>query len=74
VVLKHLGMFIGFGVHRGEWRFTSTPDISAIVKSVLFATAVVAIAIFLATRLEPHTAEGAAVVLDFKVKEVFCQV
>jgi FlaA1/EpsC-like NDP-sugar epimerase len=45
-------MFIGFGVHRGEWRFTSTPDISAIVKSVLFATAVVAIAIFLATRLE----------------------
>ena len=52
VVLKQLGMLIGFGVHRGAWRFTSTPDISAIVKSVFFATAVVAIAIFLATRLE----------------------
>ena len=52
VVLIHIAMSLGFSVPRGAWRFTSTPDISAIVKSVFFATAVVAIAIFLATRLE----------------------
>jgi len=52
VVLIHVAMSLGFSVPRGAWRFTSTPDISAIVKSVFFATAVIAIAIFLATRLE----------------------
>jgi FlaA1/EpsC-like NDP-sugar epimerase len=52
VVLIHVGMFIGFGVHRGAWQFTSTPDIVAIVKSVFFGTALVAVAIFVAVRLE----------------------
>jgi FlaA1/EpsC-like NDP-sugar epimerase len=47
VVLIHVGMFIGFGVHRGAWRFTSTPDIVAIVKSVFFGTALIAVAIFM---------------------------
>ena len=52
VVLIHIAMSIWFAVPRGAWRFTSTPDIAAIVKSVFFGTAVIAIAIFLATRLE----------------------
>ena len=52
VVLIHVGMFIGFGVHRGAWRFTSTPDILAIIKSVFFGTALIAVAIFVAVRLE----------------------
>ena len=51
VVLIHVGMFIGFGVHRGAWRFTSTPDVSAIVRSVLFGTAAIAVAIFIVARL-----------------------
>ena len=58
VVLIHIAMSLGFSVPRGAWRFTSTPDISAIVKSVFFATAVVAIAIFLATRLEAVPRSG----------------
>ena len=52
VVLIHVGMFIGFGVHRDAWRFTSTPDIVAIVKSVFFGTVLIAVAIFVAVRLE----------------------
>ena len=52
VLLIHVAMSLGFSVPRGAWRFTSTPDISAIVKSVFFGSAVIAIAIFLATRLE----------------------
>ena len=52
VVLIHVAMSIWFAVPRGAWRFTSTPDIAAIVKSVFFGTAVIAIAMFFATRLE----------------------
>ena len=52
VVLIHVGMFIGFGVHRGVWLFTSTPDVFAIVKSVLFGTALIVVAMFLAAWLE----------------------
>ncbi|HCK75511.1 MAG TPA: polysaccharide biosynthesis protein [Gammaproteobacteria bacterium] len=51
VVFWHLVFFIVFGVHRGAWRFTSTHDLSVILKSVVVGTAVVAFSIFLATRL-----------------------
>jgi len=51
VVLIHVGMFIGFGVHRGTWRFTATSDILRIVYSVCFGTAVIAVVIFLAPSL-----------------------
>lgn len=39
------------GVHRGEWRFASLPDLTQIVKTVLFGTATVALAAFVVTRL-----------------------
>ena len=52
VVLLHVAMSLAFAVPRGAWRFTSAPDVSAIVKSVFFGTALIAVAIFLATRLE----------------------
>ena len=51
VALIHVGMFIGFGVHRGAWRITSAPDVSAIVKSVFFGTALIAVVIFVVARL-----------------------
>ena len=51
VVLIHVGMFIGFGVHRVPWLFISTRDIVAITKSVFFGTAVIAVAIFVVARL-----------------------
>jgi len=51
VVFWHLVFFVVFGVHRGAWRFTSTHDLSVILKSVVVGTAVVAFSIFLATRL-----------------------
>ncbi len=35
------------GVHRGEWRFVSLPDLSLILKAVLIGTAVIAFALFL---------------------------
>ena len=52
VIVVHLGMFGLFGVPRGAWRFTSVHDLVVIVKAVFFGTAVIAVAIFLATRLE----------------------
>ncbi|HIO57363.1 MAG TPA: hypothetical protein EYN30_01630 [Candidatus Poseidoniales archaeon] len=52
VVLIHVGMFIGFGVHRGAWLFIPTRDIYAIIKSVFFGTAVSAVVIFVVARLE----------------------
>jgi len=51
VVFWHLAAFVFFGVHRGTWRFTSTHDLSGILKSVVVGTAVTAFSIFLATRL-----------------------
>lgn len=35
------------GVHRGEWRFVSLPDISLIIRSVVFGTAAIALTLFL---------------------------
>ena len=38
VLVWHLAFFVMFGVHRGAWRFTSTHDLSVILKSVLVGT------------------------------------
>mgnify|MGYP000117876518 CR=1 FL=1 len=35
------------GIHRGEWRFVSLPDLSLITKSVLIGTAAIAFTLFL---------------------------
>ena len=51
VMVWHLAFFVIFGVHRGAWRFTSTHDLSVILKSVLVGTAVVAATIFIVTDL-----------------------
>jgi len=39
------------GLHRGEWRFVSLPDLSKIVKAVVFGTACIAFTAFVVTRL-----------------------
>jgi FlaA1/EpsC-like NDP-sugar epimerase len=51
VLVWHLAFFVIFGVHRGAWRFTSTHDLSVILKSVLVGTGVVAATIFFITGL-----------------------
>ena len=38
---------IFIGVHRGEWRFVSLPDLSLIFRAVLLGTATIAITLFL---------------------------
>ena len=38
---------IFMGVHRGEWRFVSLPDLSLIVRSVLVGTTAIAFTLFL---------------------------
>ena len=51
IVPAHLLFFVVFGVHRGAWRFTSTYDLSVVIKSVVVGTVVSAVAIFLITKL-----------------------
>jgi FlaA1/EpsC-like NDP-sugar epimerase len=51
VLVWHLVFFVMFGVHRGAWRFTSTHDLSVILKSVLVGTGVVAATVFTITGL-----------------------
>jgi len=51
VLVWHLAFFVIFGVHRGAWRFTSTHDLSTILKSVLVGTGVVAATVFTITGL-----------------------
>jgi hypothetical protein len=51
VLIGHVVFFVIFGVHRGAWRFTSTHDLSVILKSVLVGTGVVATVIFFVTGL-----------------------
>ncbi len=51
VLSIHFATFLFFGVHRGLWRFISLHDIIALIKSVVVGTALLAIAIFFATRL-----------------------
>jgi hypothetical protein len=49
VLVWHLAFFVIFGVHRGAWCWTSTHDLSVILKSVLVGTGVVAATIFFIT-------------------------
>ncbi|MDH3688467.1 MAG: polysaccharide biosynthesis protein [Gammaproteobacteria bacterium] len=52
VIAIHTGAFIFFGVHRGVWRFISIPDLVRLVKAAVIGTLVVAMTIFLQTRLQ----------------------
>ncbi len=49
VLVSHLAFFVIFGVQRGTWRWTSTHDLSVILKSVLVGTGFVAATIFVVT-------------------------
>ena len=40
-----------FGIHKGLWRFTSTPELVRIIKTTLVSTTLIAIVIFFVTRL-----------------------
>jgi len=52
VFIVQLTVNFVIGLHRGEWRFASLPDLTQIVKAVLFGTACVAFIAFAITRLE----------------------
>lgn len=52
VILVQGSFFWYFGLYRGIWRFASMPDLIRIAKAVLVGTAVTAVAIFLATRMQ----------------------
>jgi len=52
VLLIQGSAFVYFGLYRGVWRFASLPDLMRIVRAVIFSTALLAVAIFLLTRLE----------------------
>ena len=52
VVAIQAVLFWQFGLYRGIWRFASMPDLTRIIKSVVFGTVLVAAALFLATRME----------------------
>ena len=42
---------LAVGMHRGEWRFASLPDLVQIIKAVVFGTACVVLVAFVVTRL-----------------------
>jgi FlaA1/EpsC-like NDP-sugar epimerase len=52
VILIQGATFIYFGLYRGIWRFASLPDMARILRAVVVSTALLAVAIFLLTRLE----------------------
>lgn len=52
VVAIQAVLFWQSGLYRGIWRFASMPDLMRIVKSVVVGTAVVAVVLFLAIRME----------------------
>ncbi|HWO41352.1 MAG TPA: polysaccharide biosynthesis protein, partial [Candidatus Eisenbacteria bacterium] len=52
VVLVQGALFWYLGLYRGIWRFASMPDLVRIAKATLVGTAITAIVIFLATRME----------------------
>jgi FlaA1/EpsC-like NDP-sugar epimerase len=52
VIVVQLCSYVWFGVHRGEWRFVSLPDLSLLIKSVLFGVLMIALALFFVVRLE----------------------
>ncbi len=47
VITVQIVVNLFMGVHRGEWRFVSLPDLSLIVRSVSIGTAAVALTLFL---------------------------
>lgn len=51
VFVVQLMVNFAVGLHCGEWRFVSLPDLTKIVKAVVFGTASVALAAFVITRL-----------------------
>ena len=52
VVGVQLCSYVWFGVHRSEWRFVSLPDLSLLIKSVVFGVLLIALALFFVVRLE----------------------
>lgn len=46
------GVFILFGLYRGVWRFASIPDLLRIFKAVAFGTLLLALVVFLVTRMQ----------------------
>jgi FlaA1/EpsC-like NDP-sugar epimerase len=51
VFVVQLIVNFSIGMHRGEWRFASLPDLAQIIKAVIFGTASVALVAFVITRL-----------------------
>lgn len=52
VVLIQGICLIASGVHRGVWRFTSIPDLTRIIRGVAVGTLLIAVVVFLYTRLD----------------------
>ena len=52
VVTVQVGLFVYYGLYRGDWRFASMPDMMRIIKAVLVGTLICLAIITLATRLE----------------------
>lgn len=52
VIAIQAALFWQFGLYRGIWRFASMPDLLRIIKSVVVGTALVAVILFLATRMD----------------------
>jgi len=52
VLVIQAGTLWFFGVYRGIWRFASVPDLIRIIKAVVAGVVVIAIAVFLVSRLE----------------------
>lgn len=52
VVLVQVSVFWWFGLYRGVWRFASIPDVVRIIKSVVVGTSLLAVALFLLTRMQ----------------------
>ena len=51
IVAVHAGVFVYFGLYRGDWRFASLPDLLRILKAVVAGTLICVAIIFLTTRL-----------------------
>lgn len=52
VMLVQGSLFWYFGLYRGIWRFASMPDLVRIMKAVALGTALIAVALFLTTRMD----------------------
>lgn len=52
VFVVQLIVNFSIGMHKGEWRFASLPDLARIIKAVVFGAASVALTAFVITRLD----------------------